>query len=252
MSWKVIGASVQGTSHQANGSPCQDVHLYRVLPGGVLLVAVADGAGSAARTGEGAALAVEHAIGALEAALGDAWPGDAAAWRVLLADCVTAARAAIVQLAERDASPLRLFATTLIVAIAAPGQLITGQVGDGLAVAVDAGGNLLLAARPQRGEYANEACFITMPQASDLLDVQVHDLAIRSLAVSSDGLLRLALKLPGLEPHAPFFKPLFDYIAGVDDETVAGHQLADFLCSPRVCDRTDDDKTLVLAANSMA
>ena len=60
--------------------------------------------------------------------------------------------------------------------------------------------------------------------------------------------LRLALKLPGYEPHAPFFKPLFTFITGAEDETLATQQLAGFLASARVCARTDDDKTLVLAA----
>jgi Protein phosphatase 2C len=248
MNWRVIGASVIGTSHLASGSACQDAHLYRVLPAGELVVAVADGAGSAVRSGEGSALAVERAIASITTSLSAASDACESWWRKLMACCFADAREAIVQLAEGDASPLRLFATTLIVAVVTPECLITGQVGDGLAVVGDATGELVLVARPQRGEYANEACFITMPQAGDLLDVQVHNLATHSLAISTDGLLRLALRLPGYEPHAPFFKPLFDFVAGADDEALAGRQLADFLQSPRVCNRTDDDKTLVLAA----
>ena len=87
-----------------------------------------------------------------------------------------------------------------------------------------------------------------MPQAGDYLEVQVHTLTAQALAMSTDGLLRLALKLPAYEPHPPFFKPLFAFIAEAGDTAVASQQLAGFLASPRVCARTDDDKTLVLAA----
>ena len=58
-SWRVVGVSVVGTSHLDRAVPCQDAHRYQVLSGGELLVAVADGAGSAARAEAGASRAVE-------------------------------------------------------------------------------------------------------------------------------------------------------------------------------------------------
>ena len=66
-SWNVVGASVQGTSHQQNDDiPCQDAHGYRVLLNGVIVIAVADGAGSATRSDEGAQRAVKQALDSLE------------------------------------------------------------------------------------------------------------------------------------------------------------------------------------------
>jgi serine/threonine protein phosphatase PrpC len=257
----VIGASVQGTSHVSGGVPCQDAHGVRQLPTGEWLIAVADGAGSASRSAEGSALAVEHALAALAVTIQATHPADEAAWRVVMAIGFGVARDAIVKHAEQANNTgtagegvtlltLRDFATTLTCAVLAPGMLCVGQLGDGFAVAMDAGGRLFTAARPQRGEYANEAYFITMEQAADLVEMQVIGADIAALAVSTDGLLRLALKLPSYEPHAPFFKPLFDFALGAaSDETApATAQLTDFLNSPRVCARTDDDKTLVLAA----
>ena len=67
------------------------------------------------------------------------------------------------------------------------------------------------------------------------------------LALLSDGLVRLALHLPELTPHAPFFVPLLSFVASAADEDQASRQLAAFLDSERVCARTDDDKALVLA-----
>ena len=58
----------------------------------------------------------------------------------------------------------------------------------------------------------------------------------------------LALKMPEATPHAPFFSPLFRFMAQVADEAAAKEQLEAFRCSERVRERTDDDLTLLLAA----
>jgi hypothetical protein len=245
--WHVAGASVQGTSHRERGVPCQDAHLCSALPSGELLIAVADGAGSAPRAEEGAGLAVQYAILSLEVALRDEPPADEVAWRALMMQPFADAREAIARHATQSQTPLRDFATTLACAVLTRDRLVVGQIGDGVAVARDAGGNLLLVAQPQRGEYANEAYFLTLPDVADHVEIRIFDMVAHTLAMSTDGLLRLALRLPACEPHAPFFGPLFAFIAAASDETLAAQQLADFLASPRVCARTDDDKTLVLA-----
>jgi hypothetical protein len=59
--WRLAAASALSTSHEKLGTPCQDAHACQALlaaTGETLLVAVvADGAGSAVRSGEGAQLA---------------------------------------------------------------------------------------------------------------------------------------------------------------------------------------------------
>ena len=79
------------------------------------------------------------------------------------------------------------------------------------------------------------------------MQVSVYEKAVNLLAVMSDGLTRLAIKLPADEPHLPFFQPLFAFVAHADEEEQASRHLVDFLTSERVCARTDDDKSLVLA-----
>jgi hypothetical protein len=105
---------------------------------------------------------------------------------------------------------------------------------------------MFTATRAQKGEFANETHFLTQRDAHQQLSVQACRCAVVSLAVMSDGLLRLALKLPSGEPHVPFFQPLFGFAAAQVQDRDA--QLAAFLASERVCARSDDDKTLVLAA----
>lgn len=68
------------------------------------------------------------------------------------------------------------------------------------------------------------------------------------LAIFSDGLQRLALKMPEGEPYEPFFSPLFHFTTQIRDETVTEKELIWFLESDRVGERTDDDLTLLLAA----
>jgi len=67
------------------------------------------------------------------------------------------------------------------------------------------------------------------------LDLFVHELH------------RLAMDVARNEPHLPFFRPLLDFVAQMEDAAAAREQLSDFLASDRICARTDDDKSLVLA-----
>jgi hypothetical protein len=67
-----VGASVAGASHVRQGAACQDAHLWLVRADGLLVVAVADGAGSAVHGGVGACLAVERAVEVLDGAIASA------------------------------------------------------------------------------------------------------------------------------------------------------------------------------------
>ena len=248
--WQVIGAAVQGLSHQKQGLPCQDALEYRCLPGGALLVALADGAGSATRSELGARAAVQAAVDSLTSGLESSQPAECCDWVELFWAAFESARAALIQLAEEHDEPLRAFATTLTCLAATPEQLIVGQLGDGAVVAGGADGVLETVTTLQRGEYANETYFLTQEQALEQVAIQVINLRVQALAVMSDGLTRLALKRPTNEPHLPFFKPLFAFVeasAPSNDGIEASEALTAFLASPRVCERTDDDKALVLA-----
>jgi hypothetical protein len=192
------------------------------------------------------------AIETLAGELAGPWPAGEAGWTALLAEVYQAARDALCQLAAAAHAPLSDFATTLACAVVAEPWFITGQLGDGWIVAQTDAGELLLTARPQRGEYANEAYFLTMDRALDWLEVRVCRESVCALAASTDGLLRLALRLPAGVPHAPFFRPLFEFAAAAGQDGRAQHELVRFLASPSVCARTDDDKTLVLAARAPA
>jgi hypothetical protein len=228
---------------------------------------------------------VNEALNSLAGSLEAGLPADNDGWRRLLRETFDAARASVIWLAATNAAPgslaapdtaeptedqgmfvependkpvepsaplERAYATTLTCAIATADRLVVGQIGDGVVVAGE-GERLFSVTRLQRGEYANETHFLTQPDALDQLLVEVIEQPVRALAVMSDGLVRLALKMPEQEPHAPFFQPLFRVTTdigqpgGAPDGTEAARQLAAFLGSERVNARTDDDKSLVLA-----
>ncbi len=126
------------------------------------------------------------------------------------------------------------------------------QIGDGAMVMGREDGSVRMLTVPDHGEYINEASFVT---DSDYVKhaqyVAVPRSDIWGIALMTDGLQILALDLATNTPHLPFFSPLFAFAARPDattEELTA--ELIDFLESERVCARTEDDKTLVLAVRS--
>jgi hypothetical protein len=249
--WRHIGASVTGTSHTRSGLACQDAHAYREVAGSALLV-VADGAGSAEHSDRGARLASQAALAALSEALAGGWPAEGESWRDLFAGAYASARAELEELAVSADLPVRAVATTLLCAALSDEGLAVAQLGDGLAAAFTlnedpaSSGEWFLAAEPQRGEYANETYFLSQPDALQHVEVRWHAGTVRALALMTDGLLRLVLD-GQRRPHVPFFQPLLTFGVEAGDAQAASGQLAEFLASERVCARTDDDKTVVLA-----
>ncbi len=253
--WQVLGAAVRGVSHERLEMPCQDALAFQVLPGEVLSVALADGAGSATFSDAGAQGAVAAALDAMANAYQSGLPEDKEGWHAVMREVFAKAKQAVLDLAESSDEPVRAYACTLTCAFAIPGErtdrLVAAQIGDGAVVAMDMDESLFTVTRLQRGEYANETHFLVQEDALDQLVIDVVDRPVKAMAVMSDGLIRLALKMPSQEPHTPFFTPLFRFAASVEEDDTkrdaAGDQLAAFLSSERVNARTDDDKSLVLA-----
>ncbi len=249
--WRVVAASVGGTSHLKNKQLCQDAHHWQILPDNVLVAAVADGAGSAISGKIGAMVAVEAAIENISVKQFTRRTLDDDEFvRELLNDAIVAAKIAIEdEAAACDQQPQDL-ATTLIITIATPELAAVVQIGDGMAVAKDRMGNLLALTMPDNGEYINSTTFLTSPNALDTAQMKLWREAIINVGVLTDGLQMLALNMAVGAPHKPFFFPLFDFAANAEDRTLAKEQLVRFLRSERITERTDDDLTLIIAALS--
>jgi len=269
--WRVVGASVRGTSHEELGQPCQDAHYWRILPNGALIAAVADGAGSASLGEVGSEIAASTAVNALaesnpDMQIGQGLNDDATIGQQLMAAMETA-RAALVTEAENRDVEQRELATTLILLVATGDGIAAAQVGDGAAVVGDDQGNVAGVTQPQSGEYINETTFLTSPEDLDAAQIVVWRGTAAQGAIFSDGIQMLCLKMPEGVPHAPFFNPLFSFVSEIASESGDGkvdfehpydsgpnnsvsnqaqEQLRSFLLSPRVTNNSTDDLTLLL------
>ena len=255
--WRVVRASVQGTSHAKTGQPCQDSSsVGEDAPQGMFVAAIADGAGSAELSADGSRIAA-HAATQRAARLMrlHVQPFYEGVLEEILNEAVYYARKELEAEACRREKELRSFATTLIVAICAPEVTGAAQIGDGAMVSADKrmphddeDGSYALFSTPQRGEYANTTNFITSDNWQASLDIKTHYGGVRHVAMFTDGIQSIALNaVSGNTPHSPFFDPLFRWLEKQVDYEDAGDSLAAFLSSPRVTARADDDLTLLLA-----
>jgi Protein phosphatase 2C len=220
------------------------------LPTGELVVAVADGAGSAPSAKEGAQMIVEGALAAIATQWACYRPASRKAWRDLVYYAFHTAQQGVLHHAAQADQPPRAYAATLLLAIISHDLVACGLVGDCAIVVATESGELQSLCKAQRGPYANSTYFATHHDLQQYLDVQLWEGSARQVALLTDGLLNLALNLEQNQPYAPFFAPLFAFATEVghtiEDEVVAVQQLTTFLNSDRINQRTHDDKTLVL------
>src|SRR5690606_31196276 len=99
---------------------------------------------------------------------------------------------------------------------------------------------------PPEAEYLNETFFLVMDNALDLAVQKTITGPVKGVTLFTDGLQMLALKMPGAQPHAPFFAPLFRFVAAESSEEVRQSQFQKSLTSPRITQRADDDLTLLI------
>jgi hypothetical protein len=258
-SWKFVFASVSGTSHEGSEAGCQDVSDCRVLTGAdeaeVLIAVAADGAGSVTRAREGAVLACSLFLNEMEALLStggtiaDISPQFAKDWLSHFQSEV-AARAAAEEISSRE------FACTFLAAVLGQESSVFMQVGDGLIVipSAEEPEEYCWAFWPQRGEYANMTNFATDADVGEKLDHNLVPHRIDEVAVLTDGLQNLTIQYETQLVHTPFFRPIFEWLrpasqASFEKLTAA---MTAYLQSEKINERTDDDKTLILATRRLA
>ena len=202
---------------------------------------------------------------------------DAIDWQQLVQNAFQVSHAAIAAHAQTQQHSISDYHTTLVLAVVTGEEVIAGMIGDGAVVAErnveieqvvgqDISINieetdsvqqteLVSLCQPQRGEYANSTYFLTQPNFTEHVTIDTHAGRYKAVAVLTDGLLPLAMNIAKNRPHRPFFEPLFKFVQSVaaddqgdEQEIVTGQEhLATFLDSARINQRTDDDKTLVVA-----
>ncbi|MEZ4673060.1 MAG: PP2C family serine/threonine-protein phosphatase [Caldilineaceae bacterium] len=209
--WQMIAASVPGASHLRAGLPCQDAYRVAELTCGGMVVAVADGLGSARYADQGAQQAVAAVVERLGADIAALRPKRKRDWTKLLATGFATAQSAVKQIATAAGAPIAEYATTLIVVVIAGGWLTIGQIGDGAVVAQMADGKVRTLSKPQRGEFANETRPLTNAAALGSVRYLCRPQRPHALAIFSDGLQPVCLKRVTTYPINPF-APLFSQV----------------------------------------
>lgn len=249
--WRIAAASAPGTSHAKLGIPCQDAHVVNLFPDrngkNVLVVVVSDGAGSAAKAEAGSWLTCSSVAEAAQAYLINGKVSDIS--RDVALSWVGIVQQAVDTRAKEDNGVAKDYACTMLVAIVGEDAAAFLQVGDGATVVSDDEGWCWVH-WPQHGEFANMTNFVTEPNAEEKLAFDLCPRRIDEVAVFSDGIERLVLHESSKSVFDPFFDRMFPAVRSLDRDGLnckLSASLENYLNSEIINDKTDDDKTLVLA-----
>jgi len=247
--WKIINASVIGTSHINHQQICQDYCLAKQVllnKRNYLIALVSDGAGSAKKSDIGAKFSCEIAFRCIQRSLKTVQ--NRSLTKLDVKEWIDIVQKSLNQLAKRKGFRIRDFACTLMGTVISKDWALFFQIGDGAMVA-SISNQWEVIFWPDMGTYANTTYFITETSALSHLHIKTIENPVEEVALFSDGLQRLVLSFVDKKAHAPFFNSLFNTLR---TQTACCYKelnksLEQYLSSKIINDRTDDDKTLVLA-----
>lgn len=252
--WRMAFASATGTSHIKLNKGCDDACIAEMLRAGedeTLILCVADGAGSAPRAAEGAEQACKSFLAMCRGMVASGGTFFGITEHTIRESWVSSIRNALVNKACDEGAELRDFATTFLGAVILDDGCIFLQIGDGAIVVseVHSPDDYSVISWPQHGEYANTTSFLTDVDAAIRADVTLLHRQIARVILFSDGMERLLLDFANhcaaARPIGQLLQPLLS-----DTRVDLNAGLRILLESPAVNARTDDDKSLVLAARS--
>ena len=248
MAWRWAAASSVGTSHTRSGDRLQDAYAVSALYQDCVFAVVSDGAGSAEFGAYGAWLVCRNLKVKFRdwLAINQVLPDDETltAWIDDLRDMIS-------QIARRREAEPRQFAATVAALLISPSDILALQIGDS-AIVGRCSSQWRVICWPENGEYASTTYFLTdepQPRLNIIRKPCTHD----AFALFSDGVGDLALSQSEQVAHPGFFEPM---IMPLDASSDAGRlpglsrELRDFLAGSSVCERTDDDTTLILLSGN--
>ncbi|MEB0048411.1 MULTISPECIES: PP2C family serine/threonine-protein phosphatase [unclassified Pseudomonas] len=186
-SCKTACAFVAGRSHLTTHTPCQDYVAAR-QSNEVTCIALADGAGSRARSDVGAQVAVTAALAFVcknfESLWQNAEKSHAKAAQRLINRCLDAFR----RKSKKLGCEINDLSCTLSFVAFSRGRYLAGHLGDGVIARVDIDGQLLALSHPENGEYANTTLFLTDPKVAGRLRMYRGPVeGATGFAIMSDG-----------------------------------------------------------------
>lgn len=251
--WRFAAASVIGTSHERNGTECQDANRCEAVADSngeqIFVGIISDGAGSAQCGGIGAQLFCSFACQQLTETL--VLGTILGVTKARIEELLLCFRASLQDRAQRENRVLRDYACTCVGVVVGQSSAVFFQVGDGCIVIKNAAEeDYEWVFWPERGEYENFTFFLTADDALEHLQFSIAPGTVNEVAIFTDGLQRLALDLQLQIPHPGFFRAIFPPLQSAQEGFAQelASSLAIFLASDRINSRTDDDKTLILAS----
>jgi hypothetical protein len=242
--WRWASGSLIGTGHLQNDSLLQDAYVVRRLKDDVHIAMVADGAGSAKYGRYGAWLACRRILNKSKVALYDtnSLPSldDFKYWIDEIRDEIR------LHAKVRDCTP-REFATTISGVLFNNETLCSFSVGDS-AVVGRRNNDWEVLCWPENGEYASTTYFLTDDPEPRLKFEQKENL-FDGFSVFTDGIGEIAISFNDGCAHKPFFDAMFRGVDQLQDpggSRSLSNDLRGWLGSEKVCERVDDDKTLLL------
>ena len=245
--WKTVAAAVAGPSKGALG--CQDAVAIRPVHAGdghALVIALADGAGSAAQGGDAARLIVQTLLAFATSRLRRRLRAGASTEPWSLEDMAGAfarARDAVTLAAQERGGELRDWGSTGLLAVLTPDATWLAQMGDG-AICLRQQGVWICPLPPDLDGYVNVTTFVTHAQAP----LRTHQgPAVEAALLFSDGLQPLALDYKLAQPHAPFCQGVIAELGKSTEPRKLERDLTAWLSSDAIRARSDDDISLAMA-----
>jgi hypothetical protein len=238
--------SVRGPKHIDADAPCEDAWSGGQLEEDVVVLAVADGLGSASRSKEGAARVTEEAVASLTELLSDTdRPFSSDELESAIDETMNASRENLAQIAEKEDEPLDSFATTLFLGVAGPEGVAGAAVGDcGCVYAQDDSYEPLL--QREMTVVDLSASHKTIPITHDRWEESYRfgfQDQYEAVAAFSDGFDEFAWEEGG--PNPDFFGSVFHLVRDIPDPDEAADRMHDAFANEPYTD-FKDDKTIAI------
>jgi hypothetical protein len=256
--WRTAHASAIGQAHINQNTECQDRFACRTVEtaadGEVLIAVVADGAGSTTDGQIGAQIACEI----FTKEVTDFLSAKDACVKSLTADFgrlwISYFQQKIAEISQQNKKELRDYASTFVGAVIGASCAVFYQVGDGGIVFSASGvpASYRFAIAPVESEYVNVTDFVTDETAVERLRFELVEEAVEDLILFSDGIYAVAVDYQNNAPHEPFLMPMIAPLRNGNAPNGLNEKLENFLSSQKINEKTDDDKTIILASRAVA
>lgn len=255
--WRIAHASAIGQAHINQNTECQDRFSCKTIEtadeGEVLIAVVADGAGSTLSGQIGAQIACEI----FTKEVTDFLSAKDASVKSLTADFgrlwISYFQQRVAEISQKDKKELRDYASTFVGAVVGGKSAVFYQIGDGAIVFSGSGDakSYRFAIAPVESEYVNVTEFVTDETATESLRFELVEETVEDLILFSDGIYAVAVDYQTNQPHEPFLIPMIAPLRNGNGANGLNEKLGNFLASPKINEKTDDDKTIILASRAV-